>query len=252
MWTWQAQALSEGAVGDIESEWAMLRSAIVKAAVTSCSYKVTGAGRGGNPRTRWWTPGVRGAFRLKKEAYRSWLVCGSREAADRYRLAKRAAAETVAEAKTRAWEEFGEAMEEDFWLAPRKFWQTVRRLRGSRRQLAHTVLGVRGELLTSPGAIIRRWKEYFREFLNPANTYPQGGTESGDQEVDHPISGAEVAEVLKQLPGSGALGADEICPGYLKALDVVGHSWLRRLCNIAWTSGAVPLDWQTGVVVPIF
>ncbi|TWW59477.1 hypothetical protein D4764_06G0010070 [Takifugu flavidus] len=31
-----------------------------------------------------------------------------------------------------------------------------------------------------------------------------------------------------------------------------GLSWLTRLCNIAWTSGAVPLDWQTGVVVPIF
>ncbi|TWW57364.1 hypothetical protein D4764_07G0000830 [Takifugu flavidus] len=39
---------------------------------------------------------------------------------------------------------------------------------------------------------------------------------------------------------------------FLKALDVVGLSWLTRLCNIAWTSGAVPLDWQTGVVVPLF
>ncbi|TWW80237.1 hypothetical protein D4764_01G0000520 [Takifugu flavidus] len=34
--------------------------------------------------------------------------------------------------------------------------------------------------------------------------------------------------------------------------DVVGLSWLTRLYNIAWTSGAVLLDWQTGVVVPIF
>ncbi|MDF4304923.1 reverse transcriptase domain-containing protein, partial [Vibrio parahaemolyticus] len=41
-------------------------------------------------------------------------------------------------------------------------------------------------------------------------------------------------------------------PGYLKALDVVGLSWLTRLCSIAWTSGAVPLEWQTGVGGPIF
>ncbi|XP_056880293.1 uncharacterized protein LOC130520623 [Takifugu flavidus] len=240
------------AVRDIESEWAMFRSAIVEAAVASCGCKTTGAGRGGNPRTRWWTPEVRGAVKLKKEAYRSWLVCGSPEAADRYRLAKRVAAATVAEAKPRAWQEFGEAMKEDFRSAPRRFFQTVRRLRGGRRQLAHTVLGARGELLTSSGAISRRWKEYFQELLNPTNTYPQGVTESDDQEVDHPISGAEVAEVVKQLPGGGAPGADEIRPGYLKALDVVGLSWLTRLCNIAWTSGAVPLDWQTGLVVPIF
>ena len=45
---------------------------------------------------------------------------------------------------------------------------------------------------------------------------------------------------------------DEIRPEFLKALDVVGLSWLTRLFNIAWTSGAVPLDWQTGVVVPLF
>ncbi|TWW73415.1 hypothetical protein D4764_15G0008090 [Takifugu flavidus] len=99
-------------------------------------------------------------------------------------------------------------------------------------------------MLMSPGIIIRRWKEYFQELLNPTNTYPQGGTESGDQEVDHPISRAEVAKVVKQLPV-----ADEIRPGYLKALDVVGLSWLTHLCNIAW---AAPLDWQTWVVVPIF
>ncbi|TWW59282.1 hypothetical protein D4764_06G0008120 [Takifugu flavidus] len=75
------------AVGDIESEWAMFRSAIVKTAVVSCGCKVAGAGCGSNPCTRWWTPEVRGAVRLKKEAYRSWLVCESLEAADRYRCA---------------------------------------------------------------------------------------------------------------------------------------------------------------------
>ena len=43
---------------------------------------------------------------------------GSPETADRYRLARSAAAATVAEAK--------KTMEKDFRLASRKFWQTVR------------------------------------------------------------------------------------------------------------------------------
>ncbi|KAI3359031.1 hypothetical protein L3Q82_015433 [Scortum barcoo] len=47
-------------------------------------------------------------------------------------------------------------------------------------------------------------------------------------------------------------GVDEIRPEYLKSLDVVGLSWLTRLCNIAWRLGTVPLEWQTGVVVPLF
>uniref|UniRef100_A0A8C6KS35 Reverse transcriptase domain-containing protein n=1 Tax=Nothobranchius furzeri TaxID=105023 RepID=A0A8C6KS35_NOTFU len=70
--------------------------------------------------------------------------------------------------------------------------------------------------------------------------------------MDCPISLAEVDEVVKQLQSSGALGTDEVRPGYLEAMDVVGLSWLTCLCNIAWSSGAVPLEWQTGVVVPIF
>ena len=70
--------------------------------------------------------------------------------------------------------------------------------------------------------------------------------------VGSPISGAEVAEVVKKLLGGRAPEVDETRLEFLKALDVVGLSWLTRLCCIAWTSVAVPLDWQTGVVVLLF
>jgi len=45
---------------------------------------------------------------------------------------------------------------------------------------------------------------------------------------------------------------DEIRPEMLKALDIVKLSWLTHLFNVAWRSGTVPGEWQTGVVVPIF
>ena len=32
---------------------------------------------------------------------------------------------------------------------------------------------------------------------------------------------------------------DEIHPEYLKSIDVVGLSWLTRLCSMAWQSGTV-------------
>nr|XP_049577503.1 glycine receptor subunit alpha-3 isoform X6 [Syngnathus scovelli] len=88
-----------GEAGDIESEWTMFRASIVEAADRSCGRKVVGACRGGNPRTCWWTPAVRDAVKLKKESYRAVLACGTPEAADRYRMAKRNAASAVAEAK---------------------------------------------------------------------------------------------------------------------------------------------------------
>ena len=88
----------------------------------SCGRKVSGACRGGNPQTWWWTPEVRDAVKLMKESYRAWLAWGTPEAADGYRQAKRAAVWAVVEAKSWVWEKFGEAMEEDYRLALRKFW----------------------------------------------------------------------------------------------------------------------------------
>ncbi|KAK3557320.1 hypothetical protein QTP70_026600, partial [Hemibagrus guttatus] len=167
-------------VGDIESEWTMFSTSIVDAAIRSCGRKVSGAGRGGNPRTQWWTLEVRDAVKLKKESYRAWLARGTPEAAEAYRQAKRTTAVVVSEAKTR------------------------------RNQRPRT------------------------------------------QERDSFITQAEVTEVVQQLLGGKAPGVDEIHPEYLKSLDVVGLSWLTRLCNIAWRSETVPLDWATGVVVPLF
>ncbi|KAK3539185.1 hypothetical protein QTP86_028803 [Hemibagrus guttatus] len=230
----------------------MFSTSIVDAAIRSCGRKVSGAGRGGNPRTQWWTLEVRDAVKLKKESYRAWLAWGTPEAAEAYRQAKRTTAMVVSETKTRVWEEFGEAMEKDYWTASGKFWQTIRCLRRGKQLSANTVYGGDGELLVSTGDIVGRWKEYFEDLLNPTDTPSVEEPEAGDSEVDSFITQAEVTEVVQQLLGGKAPGVDEIRPEYLKSLDVVGLSWLTRLCNIAWRSGTVPLDWATGVVVPLF
>ncbi|KAI3370628.1 hypothetical protein L3Q82_007194 [Scortum barcoo] len=91
---------------------------------------------------------------------------------DGYRQAKQvAAARTVLEAKTRVWKEFGEATEEDYRSASKRFWQTVRRLRTR---------------------TIGRWKEYFKDLLNPTDTPSTEEAEAGDSEVDSSITKAEV------------------------------------------------------------
>ncbi|KAK3543181.1 hypothetical protein QTP70_012285 [Hemibagrus guttatus] len=143
-------------------------------------------------------------------------------------------------------------MEKDYRTASGKFWQTVRRLRRGKQLFANTVYSGGGELLVSTGDIVERWKEYFEDLLNPTDTPSVEEPEAEDSEVDSFITQAEVTEVVPQLLGGKAPGVDEIRPEYLKSLDVVGLSWLTRLCNIAWRSGTVPLDWATGVLVPLF
>ncbi|KAK0134372.1 Craniofacial development protein 2 [Merluccius polli] len=193
--------------------------------------------------------GGEGCRQTEVESYRTFLACGTPEAAGRYRQAKRSAAVAVSEAKTRTWEEFGEAMENDFRTASKRFWTTIRRLRRGKQCIVNPVYGGDGSLLTSTRDVVDRWKEYFEDLLNPTDTPSGKEAGPGDSGVGSPISGAEVAEVVRKLLGGRAPGVDEVCPEFLKALDVAGLSWLTRLCSIAGTSGAVPLDWQTGVTV---
>ncbi|KAK3540800.1 hypothetical protein QTP86_001980 [Hemibagrus guttatus] len=138
---------------------------------------------------------------------------------------------------------------------PRTQWWTVRDAvklkkepfaRGKQLS-ANNVYSGGGELLASTGDIVGRWKEYLENLLNPTDT-----PSIEESEVDSFITQAEVTDVVQQLLGGKAPGVDEICPEYLKSLDVVGLSWLTRLCNIAWQSGTVPLDWAIRVVVPLF
>ncbi|KAI3361768.1 hypothetical protein L3Q82_002111 [Scortum barcoo] len=195
-------------------------STLSQLAVRSCGRKVSGACCGGNPRTRWWTPEVRDAVRLKKESYRTMLACGTPDAVDRYRQAKQAAARTVLEAKTSG---LGGVR----WGAVDLDW-------------GHDIVG--------------RWKKYcFEDLLNPTDLPSNEEAEAGVSEVDSSITQAEVTEVVRKLLAvARRRGWMRSALSTSKSLDVVGLSWLTRLCNIAWRLGTVPLVWQTGVVVPLF
>ena len=78
------------------------------------------------------------------------------------------------------WEEFGETMENDFQLAPLRFWQTVRRFRREKQWFTNTVCSRGGVLLTLTGDIVWRWKEYLEELLNPTNTSSREDAEPVD------------------------------------------------------------------------
>ncbi|TWW54384.1 hypothetical protein D4764_0180610 [Takifugu flavidus] len=129
-------------------------------------------------------------------------------------------------------------MENDFRTASKGCWTTIRRLRKGKQCTVNAVYCGDGVLLTSTRDVVDRWKEYFEDLLNPTNTPSSEEVGPGDLGIGSHISGAEVAEVVKKPLGGKAPGVDEIHPEFLKALDVVVLSWLTRLCNIAWTSGA--------------
>ncbi|KAI3359357.1 hypothetical protein L3Q82_002863 [Scortum barcoo] len=130
-------------------------------------------------------------------------------------------------------------MEEDYRSASKRFWQTVRRLRKGEAVLCqHLFYSAGGELLTSTGDIVGRWKKNTsRNSSIPTDLPSSEEAEAGDSEVDS-ITQAEVTEVVRKLLGGKAPGVDEIRPEYLKSLDVVGLSWLAdtplQHCTGGW------------------
>ena len=64
-------------------------------------------------------PKVKWAINLKKETYKTLLACGTPEPAVSYRQVKRSAAWVVTETKSWVWEQFGEAIEQDFLVHPK-------------------------------------------------------------------------------------------------------------------------------------
>ncbi|GAA6064832.1 receptor-type tyrosine-protein phosphatase F-like, partial [Tachysurus ichikawai] len=200
-------------VGDIESEWTMFSTSIVNAAAQSCGRKRQLIGTGGT-----------------SELQRGWL---RRRKLGSGRSSVRPWRRTIGWPRRNSGKPSGAS-------------------EGGKQCPAHTVYSVSGNLLTSTGDILRRWKEYFEDLLNPTDMSSTEEAEAEGSVVDSSIPQAEVTEVVEKLLSGKAPGVDEIRPEYLKSLDVVGLSWLTRLYNIAWRLGTVPLDWQTGVVVPLF
>ncbi|KAI3368076.1 hypothetical protein L3Q82_026899, partial [Scortum barcoo] len=123
---------------------------------------------------------------------------GNRDMLTRYRQAKQACS------PGRSWRQklgsgrsSGEAMEEDYRSASKRFWQTVRRLRRGKQYSANTVYSAGwGAVDLNWGDIVGRWKKYFEDLLNPNPTdLPSNEeAEAGDSEVDSSITQAEVTE----------------------------------------------------------
>jgi len=223
----------------MESEWIMFKASIVVADDRSCGRKFIGACCGGNPRTQWWTPWVREVVKLKKEAFLAWLAQGV--------LLKQLTGTGRPEGLQMRWSRMLKSRHGERLSVGLK--EVLVNHPTAQEGIAGPARGE--EELTRKGDIPGRWKEHFEELLNPANMSPGEGA-APENLGGAPIFLAEAAKAVKKLLGGKVLWVDELRPEMLKALDIVRLSWLTCLFNVAWGLGTVPVDWQTGVVVPIF
>ena len=94
------------------------------------------------------------------------------------------------------------------------------------------IFNVGGELLTSTVSIVWRWKEYFNDILNPIKTNSEEEAELEDFGLGSPITGTEVAGVVKQLHSGSVPGGDETSATFRGTLDQLYT--LPRVLEGAW------------------
>ena len=93
---------------------------------------------------------------------------------------------------------FGERLDDDVKMVKEVFWQTVRRLRGKRSQVAFSMKELSAIFLKDQNVILNRWREYFCDRLNPVDAIPTQIYEEHIEENNH-ITEADVHAVIKSL-----------------------------------------------------
>ena len=96
-------------------------------------------------------------------------------------------------------------------MANKVFWPTIRRFRGKRSQAAFFIEGSNDVTLKEQDAILNRWRECFRDLLNPIDATP---TQIHEEQVgeDIRITEADVNAVIKSMKTGKAPGEDDIRP----------------------------------------
>ena len=108
-----------------------------------------------------------------------------------------------------------------------------------------------GNILKDEKEILSRWREYFKDLLNPVRARPTETYVTIDFEKEEVFTLSEVAAVIQGLKFVKTAGENKIRPEIQKALNG-GVCWLTWVCQVAWKLGKAPKDWQTSVIIPVY
>ena len=149
----------------------MFRTAVISSATDCYGRERVGGMKRSEKRTPWRNQKLKKLFVRKKGPIKPGLQIGHHlELRSQYSEARKAAATKAKLSKERAWKEFGKRLDDDFKMANKVFWQTIRRLRGKRSRAAFFIEGSNGVTLKDQDAILNRWREYFSDLLNSVDT----------------------------------------------------------------------------------
>ena len=241
---------------NIEDEWKCFKDSTVGCAKEVCGRRTVGGGiRKGS---EWWNDDVSAMVKEKKEAYEKWLQRNSNENYEKYKEKKIEVKRKVKEAKRAADIRWGQSLSREYEQSKRKFWKEVKRIRKKDEGNGETVKDENGQMVKGAEAR-RRWAEYCEDLLNVEDgrqaevvAVGRGNIPVFGDENEREITKEEVERALKGTKSGKAEGLDGVKTEMLEKGGEAIVEWMVRLFKLCFALSAVPEDWMSGCIVPLF
>jgi hypothetical protein len=138
------------------------------------------------------------------------------------------------------------------------FYGAIKQIRQKKETTLKNIKDENGNILTREEDIMERWREYFQNLLEEENN-PKEREEVQERDnlreregEERKITKQEFEKALSKMKNGKAPGHDEITTEMIKYAGESGTETLIELLNEASKAKTVPVDWQTGIITPLF
>ena len=249
------ERVKDSRVLDVEEEWELFKSTVMRCAGVVCGYKCVGRKKKGSA---WWDEEVKGLVKEKRRLFEVYLADRNDRNKEEYKRKNRQVNVVIREKKNAVDERDGVKMSRNFRENKKLFWSDLNRKRNAREQMTMKVRDVDGNMLTERAVVQQRWSEYFEGLLNVddgrraqlSEVMGERVNENGNDVME--VSVEDVRKAVKKLKKGKSPGIDGITSEMLKCGGEALLEWLTRVCRVCVSGECVPNDWVRAIVVPLY
>ena len=235
----------------VKERWKRLKETVVKSAVTHIGYK-----SGRVAKKPWITSEVMNKMRERRKWKNSNVPYGKKK----YRQLNNELRRETERAKEKWWENECKELEElDGRGRSDLVYAKVNKLSAKNKSSARgtAIRDDKGELLTDPEEVRKRWKEYIEVLYDKeGKPRPEDMSIESEDSVQEDCKGpnlleSEIMTAIKEMKKNKAVGEDNIPAEFWKVLGEKGTKELVALCKEMYVQGVWPEDFTKVIMIPL-
>jgi endonuclease/exonuclease/phosphatase family metal-dependent hydrolase len=247
LWFYQQrlqQYLSEVPTSNnVDEEWNIIKSSIVKAASEALGRKRKSRNHRG---LKVWNDEIAKAIADKKDAYKRALQQNTDESKQNYRSKRNIARAIIRRAHKESWEAFIRKVEEDLHGRQQVAYKIMKHLNKTEKDTARLNVVSKD-----------RWIQHYKDLWFDGNFQdtPIEGTNLSRDEIDQAvdlITLEELERMLVKAKNRKATGPDGLNMELLKGGGLFFRLRFLHLINLCWSYLVIPEEWEIAVVKSLF